>query len=70
VAVLDHGGEQLSDEACAPLEAPPGAQLPETGASDVSTAALVAGVLTLLGAALVVARGWRRRTTHEELPLA
>lgn len=69
VAVLDHGGDQLTDDACAPLDPPPGAELPDTGAGGLEPIALVAGVLTLLGAALVAARGWRRRSAHEELPL-
>ncbi|WP_460980225.1 hypothetical protein, partial [Pseudactinotalea suaedae] len=47
VAVLDHGEVQLSDDACAALQAPPGAQLPDTGSEGVGTAALVAGLITL-----------------------
>ena len=70
MAVLDHGDEQLTDDACAPLQAPPGAQLPDTGAGGLEPLALVAGVLTLLGAALVAARSWRRRSAREELPLS
>ncbi|WP_366464467.1 LPXTG cell wall anchor domain-containing protein [Pseudactinotalea suaedae] len=43
--------------------------MPDTGSEGVGTAALVAGLITLLGGALVAVRGWSRRTTREELPL-
>lgn len=66
VAVLDHDGDQLTDDACAPLDPPPGADLPDTGANHVGTAALIAGVLTLLGGALVAARGRRGQAVRGE----
>uniref|UniRef100_UPI003B3B8F0F SdrD B-like domain-containing protein n=1 Tax=Pseudactinotalea sp. TaxID=1926260 RepID=UPI003B3B8F0F len=69
VATVDHAGDQLTDDACAPLDPPPGADLPDTGANGVGTAALVAGLLTILGGALVVARAWHQRAVRRELPI-
>ncbi|MBZ2199471.1 LPXTG cell wall anchor domain-containing protein, partial [Occultella gossypii] len=56
----------LTGDACAPLLPPddPGAQLPDTGANGLTNLAIGAGLLTLLGGALLVAVTRHRARTH------
>ncbi|MBZ2196746.1 SdrD B-like domain-containing protein [Occultella gossypii] len=66
VAVADHNSTDLTGDACAPLLPPddPGAQLPDTGANGLTNLAIGAGLLTILGGALLVAVTRHRARTH------